>query len=110
MIKMKFKYSIITTKSIKMPNGNRQVDYVHLTNNPNFVKEKMSHSAKLLIKNYKGREWIQFTDFAGHHIDTVRYENNTYLSTSIRDNFKERVMTEAEIHKKYRHSYIIDLD
>ena len=104
---MKFKYSIIVTKTI-MPDGNRQVDYVHLTNNPNFVKEKMTKDSKLLIKDCKGNEWIQFTDSAGHHIDTVRYEQVTYLNTQIRDCIYHRKMTEKEMRNAYK-EYILDL-
>jgi len=100
-----------------MPNGNRQVDYVHLTNDPNFVKGRMAqHDAELLIKDFRGKEWIQFKDFAGHHIDTVRYVSNISLKDDVFDypNPKEilirknRKMTEAEMSDKYS-QYILDI-
>ncbi len=108
---MKFNYSITVTKTIKMPNGNKQYNYVYLTHNPNFVQEKMANGNKLLIKNFKENQQIQFTDSDGYHIDTMRYPINISLDEYIKPIFKQkRKRTDSEMHEKYKHDYILDLE
>ncbi|MCK5538540.1 MAG: hypothetical protein KAI79_17070 [Bacteroidales bacterium] len=114
---MTFKYCIVATKTIDMPHGNRQINYLYLTNNPNFVKDKMLHGSEPLIKDFKGNEWIQYTNYIGHHMDTVRYSKSTSL-TDTKTIFPRSdglllpevvKMTNKELRNKYRYYYILDI-
>ena len=109
---MNFKYNIIVTKTIPIPNGDRQYDYVYLTNNPNFIEDRLisKDSTNINKKLFKKNQWIQFYN-GTHHIDAVRYSNNISLQDKTRDIFayKYRQMTRNEIVDKYRHDYILDI-
>ena len=109
---MNFKYTYIITRTIPMPHGNRCIDSVYLTNNPNYAKELavLLNATNIIEKIvFKKHQWIQFQDET-HDIDIVRYLENTSLSDKHHVFCKgQQRMTREQMHDKYKHFYKLDL-